>query len=278
VARIVQILVALVATCGYPVLAETNYSKKVELPPLRISFSELQAVLDKGASLMSAANASMPVWREEIEVRKGGLRVKITGHVLEPEGAKVPNSIDSFDYTASTRDPAAVSGLALSFADYTRSLSVEGQSPEQVDAVFSALREDLSNLSTSIGGFMFRSFLGFPAIFILFVVLIFLGGAWVDTRRRILLLPVLICVALLLVLMLLPIGDVFAGFSAVHGDASFKVRYAAEISFWGFIVGAVMIPMSLIPLVWRNTPKTDEVSADSEVKSTGRKRRGGSRG
>jgi hypothetical protein len=272
VTRTVQILLALLATYGYPALAETNYSKKVELPPLRISFSELQAVLDKGASLMSAANRSMPLWREEIELREGGLRVKITGHVLEPEGAKVPNSIDSFDYTASTRDPAAVSSLALSFVDYTRSLSVEGQSPEQVDAVFSALREDLSNLSTPIGGFMFKSFL-WPAILILLVALIYLGGAWVETRRSILLLPVLICAALLLALMLLPIGELFAGFTAVHGDASFKVRYAPEIAFWGFIVGAVMIPMSLIPLFWRNIPKTDEQNPDSEVKSTDRKRR-----
>jgi hypothetical protein len=73
--------------------------------------------------------------------------------------------------------------------------------------------------------------------------------------------------------MLLPIGELFAGFTAVHGDASFKVRYAPEIAFWGFIVGAVMIPMSLIPLFWRNIPKTDEQNPDSEVKSTDRKRR-----
>jgi hypothetical protein len=33
-------------------LAEINYSKNVELPPLRISYAELQAVLDKAASLI----------------------------------------------------------------------------------------------------------------------------------------------------------------------------------------------------------------------------------
>jgi hypothetical protein len=271
VTRTVQIVFALLATCVYPVLAEINYSKKIELPPLRISFSDLQTVLDKGVSLMTAANHPMPLWREEMELRRGELRVKITGHVLKPEGAKVPNSIDSFDYTASMRDPAAISRLALSFADYTRSLPVEGQSPEQVDAIFSALKEDLSKLSTSVGGSMFKSLLGFPAMYFLLCVLIFSGAGWLTTRRRVLLLPVMICVALLLALLLLPVGDLFAGFSAVHGDASFKVRYGSEIAFWSFICGGVAIPISLVPLLWSSNPKSDAAEPDTAVKSTGRK-------
>jgi hypothetical protein len=273
VLRIAQILLVLLAISGHSALADTNYSKTVELPPLRISFAELQAILDKGASLLTVANGSTPLWREEIELRKGELRVKITGHRLDPDGAKIPKDIDSFEYTALTRDPASISRLALSFADYRRSLSVEGQSPEQVDAVFSALREDFSKLSTSVGGSGLKVFLGFPLIWLLLMVLLCLGGAWFQTRRRFLLMPASICAGLLAAVLLLPINDLLAGFSAVRGDASFIVRYGPEISFWGLVVGAVAIPISLIPLFYGRTPKTEKPAPNNVLKGTRRKRR-----
>jgi hypothetical protein len=254
---------ALLVICGFPALADTNYSKTTELPPLRVSFAELQSALDKGSSLMNAANSSASAWREELELRKGELRVKMSGHRLDPEGAKIPQSLDFFEYTALTRDPAPITRLALSFADYRRSLSVEGQSPEQVDAVFSALREDFSRLSTPVGGFTLRTFLGLPAIWLLVVVLGGLAAAWALTHRRILLLPVSICALLLTALLLLPLADLLAGFSAVRGDASFIVRYGPEISFWALVVGACAIPLSLLPLLSRTAPKADEAAPNS---------------
>jgi hypothetical protein len=91
-----------------------------------------------------------------MEMRKAGFRVKITGNQLDADRAKIPDVIDAFDYSASTLNPAPVSQLHLSFRDFDRTLSVEGQSPDQVDAVFSALRDDLSMLSNSFGGAIFK--------------------------------------------------------------------------------------------------------------------------
>jgi len=273
VLRIVQILLVLLTVSGHPALADTNYSKTVDLPPLRISFAELQDILNKGASLHTVANGSTPLWREEIELRKGELRIKITGRRLDPDGAKIPKDIDSFEYTAVTRDSASISRLALNFADYRRSLSVEGQSPEQVDAVFSALREDLSKLSTSVGGSGLKFFVGMPFIFILVSALIWLGFAWLQMRRRILLVPISICTVFLLAVLLLPIDALLAGFSAVRGDASFIVRYGPEISFYGLVVGSGAILISLIPLFYGSTYKTKEPVLNNVVKRSRRKRR-----
>jgi hypothetical protein len=264
--RIIQMLLALLVTCGRPALAETTYSKTVDLPPLRISFSELQNLLDKGTALISEANKSKPQWREEIQLRKGELRIKISGHQLNPEGAKIPEVIDTFDYNAYTLVQAPITRMVLTFNDYTRSMLIEGQSPEQVDALHAVLKDDLFKLSTSLGGRGLKAFLGFPLIYILGLAFIWLSVTWIGRRRPILLLPISISFLFLVMLLLLPIDDLFAGFSAVRGDASFLVRYGAVLSL---IVSLVAIPISLVPMLFSNGRQTEQVVADKALKGTG---------
>ena len=240
--------VVLLAICTSPGRAQIIYSKSVDLPPLRISYAELQTVLDKAASLMNTANMSAPLWREEMQLEKGVLRIRISGHQLEREGARLPEAIDQFEYIAWSRDSAPVGRLNLSFSNFSRTLSAEGQSPDQVDAIFSALRDDLWNFSTSIGGlyvslfrFLFGLFLA-VGVFLLTVV-------WAESRDSTFLTPALVGAVLLAALILLPIGDWLSGFAAVRGDASFVVRYGAEISFVALIVGLIALGISLVPLV-----------------------------
>lgn len=242
------ICLLLVGTYTCPAFAQNNYSKIVEIPPLRISYAELQAVLDKGASLMSAANGSLHLlWHEEMRLQERELRVNKWGHRLEGD-ARLPKTLDHFDYTAWTRD-APVTLLSLSFSNYSRTLSVEGQGPHEVDAVFIALRDELSKLSTSVGGPLF-SVLRITLISVLALSLFFLASWWIwmETRPRIILGPIVLVVVLLVALIILPIGDMLSGFVAVREDASFIVRYGAEISFWGLILGILGTGLSLIPL------------------------------
>lgn len=197
---------------------------------------------------MGAANGSAPLRREELDLQRGELRVRMSGHRLEQDRARLPQTLDRFEYTASTRDAAPVSRISLSFWDFSRTLSVEGQSPDQVDAVFSVLRDDLWKLSTLIGGPIFGS-LRFMAMFLLGLGLLFLGSSWLQTCRRTLLAPILFVVALLIALVFLPIDDLLSGFTVVRGDASFMVRYGAEMSFWGLIIGVIGLGLSLVPLL-----------------------------
>jgi hypothetical protein len=90
VARIVIVLVAVLVTCGRLAIADTNYFRTVELPPLRASFTDLQATLDKVSSLVNAANKDSSIWQETLQLRKEEQRVLMLGHRLEPEGAKIP--------------------------------------------------------------------------------------------------------------------------------------------------------------------------------------------
>jgi hypothetical protein len=268
------LLILLMCMCAHPAIAETNYSKTIDVPPLRISFEQLQNVLDKADSLMKAANGSTPISREEMELRKGELRVNMSGYRLDIGGAKIPNTLDTFEYSAWTRDAAPISHLGLSFADYRRTLSVEGQSPDQVDAVFSALRDELLTLST-FGGYVFRSMLRFFGIPVLAVVLLLLLiAAWSEFPRRIFFAPISLTVALIAGLVLLPIDDFLAGFSVVHGDAAFGVRYGPQISLWGLAVAVIALLMSLRPLFFGTAAKTQEAPAPKSASGgTRRKQR-----
>jgi hypothetical protein len=161
--RIGIFFVAVVVICAGLAAADTNYSKTVELPPLRASFEDLQSMLDKVSSLANAANKnSSPSarkgssnWEEELGLGKGEQHIKMSGHRLQTEGAKIPSSIDSFEYngrvpyTGNNREEAPISRVAIKFHDFARSITVEGRSSEQVELLVSALRDDLSKLSPS---------------------------------------------------------------------------------------------------------------------------------
>lgn len=275
--RILAIVLSiLVSAYQQNAIADTNYSKTIELPPLRVSYADLQATLDKISSLMTTANTASSNWREELELRSGNLSVRISGHQLEPLGAKIPLAIDSFEYTVSARGDAPITRIAIRFADYRRSISVEGQSPEQVDAVFYAVREDMSKVSTLMGGYWLHTILRFIAIFVLGVTGMQLAVLWWQTRRRSLAMAVAIAGLSLTTLLVLPLTDMLAGFSAVRGDPSLLVRYGPEISFWGLIVGF----LSLIPLFSKGTPPATEShvgagvpASNTALKETRRRRR-----
>lgn len=259
--RFAVILIAVVLAFGRTGIAETNYSKSVELPPLRVSFDDLQEMLDTISTLMpTREDARSLIWREEIVLRKKDLSVKMSGHQLNLPGAKVPSSIDSFEYTAFTRGDAPITRVTVSFSDYRRSVLVEGQSPEQVDAVFYVVREHLSKLVNLIGGFWFHTVLRFSAIVILSVILLQMVVLWLKTGLRSFSIAIAVCGLLLTALITLPLDELLAGFSAVRGNPSFVVRYGPEISFWDFVVGV----LSFLPVIrtyfWPKIGSTDATS------------------
>jgi hypothetical protein len=244
------VIALLVGMCAFPAFAVTNYTKTIDLPPLRISIVQLQEIVSKGASLMKLADSSAPPFREDMEMSKAGFSVKITGNQLDADRAKIPDVIDAFEYSASTRDPAPVSQLHLSFRDFTRTLSVEGQSPDQVDAVFSALRDDLSMLSSPFGGAIFKAlfrYFGFVLSVTLVMVII---ATWFVSRRLNLIAPISVAAIFVtlswLLSWLLPFDEIFAGFSALRGDASFIVQYGPDIAFLDLVTGVFAILLTLI--------------------------------
>ncbi len=91
--------------------------------------------------------------REEVKLKSGKTEIVISGHQLLPTGARIPDRIDTFTYSySSSVEGAPIKRVYLDFRDYNRTLTVEGPSPEQVDAVFATLREDLAAYRAMLEG------------------------------------------------------------------------------------------------------------------------------
>lgn len=247
---IISLLSALLFALAPSAIAQTNYSKTTEFPALRISVSDLQDLLVKANSLIAAANASniIKYRREEITISNGDLKITIPGHLFEVVGGKLPKIFDAFEYNLSVTDGVPISDLNLSFRDFSRTLTVRGNSPDQVDAVFSVLRDDIQRLSTSFGGSGQRIAIAVITLWVLSTALVVLSAVYIGARRKIILLPISLVGLLLFLFFALPLGDMLAGFIAVSGDASFMVRYGPQISFLGFVLTAVATIIALIPL------------------------------
>lgn len=256
---------------------EADYSKSVNLPPLRISIAELQGVLNKAASLMASANSEMTQEsrsEEIVKLRAGDLRVTFPGHELIASRVRFPKTIDGFDYINQNRLWAPVSRVEMAFSDYDRTLRVNGTSPEQVDAVFSALRDDLMKLSTPIGGSSIKIWFGL-APFIIGILTFYLGIFWLKSRSRRQSLPFLISAVCLLGLVVLPLDHLLAGFLMVEGDGSFMVRYGPEISFWGLAIGVAAIPLSYLLSAPLNATGQDKLPLTPRTSSRSKRRRDG---
>jgi len=196
---------------------------------------------------------------DQIEIGSGQLKITISGHRLEPDGAKIPQCIDSFDYSFLSKDGVPVSRVYLHFTDYSRTVQIAGRSPEQVDAVFSTIRDDLSAISTPIGGSIVRSLCTtLPLAFIVMSIFGLLMGHFVERRKynRKLLIWYSFVFLFLCALIFIP-KDFLAGFLALRGDASFMVRYGPQISFWGLLAGLVGLLITAVTSTVRSKPKNE---------------------
>jgi hypothetical protein len=261
---------------------EPTYTKTASLPPLRITYAELQSVLDKCAALLSSPSAS-PLekpFSETVRLKHGETQVEIVGHQLQGAGAKLPKLATELWYTASRfpRSPAPVTTVSMMFYDYDRKITVEGQSPEQVDAVFATLKSDFLALSSPIGGSIFRAMTG--VILLMICVLVALLGApnWFATRDKRLITPVLLACLGITFLFVLPFDQLLAGFLVTEFDPSFASRYGPELSLLGVFLTLVGIPFSYLLPVWFAKPSEKDaalldVTANPSLKGTRRKRR-----
>jgi hypothetical protein len=240
--------------------ADPSYSKSADLPALRLSFTQLQSVLNKAASLMRSVNKTETIRREQLELRSQNFKVEISGYKLEPEGAKVPDAIDRFRYTAWTlEDSSAIGRIELDFDDHNRTLRVDGWSADHVDAVFSALKDDLSGMASSFGGAAFKS-LGVVIVTASIPALVALCLVWLTSRKSMLLVPIGLLLAVVLAIFSMPLSELFAGFAAYRTDPSFMVRYGPSISLIGLIVSIVAIPLSFVPAIIKRSPDKVETS------------------
>jgi hypothetical protein len=123
-----------------------EYTRTRELPALKISFADMQSILEKAANLLSAANVNAPrktewSFRESLTLGKELDQIQIAGHSFPPN-ARLPKAAYPLSYFYSWTN-APVSKLALDLEDSFSRLTVSGTVVDQVEAISAALEHDL---------------------------------------------------------------------------------------------------------------------------------------
>jgi hypothetical protein len=233
------LVVAFLLLCADLYAAEPEYTRTRELPALKISLDDMRLVLEKAANLLSSANQERgkqpkEIFRSEsLRLGAGPDEIEIAGHSF-PETARIPKAAYVLSYSYSWPE-APVSRLQLDLRDYERRLTVSGTSVDQVEALSAALEGDLAKHS-AIGGDAVRYFGSLIVGFVLLVILIMGGAICINERQwGFLGVPIFSLIGLVL-LFVLPLREIFAGFALYQGEPSWIVRYEPQIAFVGLII------------------------------------------
>jgi len=162
-----------------------------------------------------------------------------------------PTEVFRFRYTYYLSDKP-ISAVTLDFSDYSRRLSVSGESADQVQSITKLLENDLRRYSTTIGGAMFRRVAGLCLLGAFLTSLMFSGAYWWNTRRHNAL-GMVVCSALgLLLVLLVPWNRYLSGFALYQTYSRFfLVRHAAPIFFLSLVATLFGIPVSYFLPRWR---------------------------
>jgi hypothetical protein len=239
-----------------------QYVRTRELPVLKISFGDMQHVLETTAKLLSNANrdeGKKPTdiyLTETLHLGTGPDEIKVADHTF-PENARIPKTAYALSYSYSWTG-APVSSLELDLRDYGNKLSVAGPAVEQVEAISAALEHDLAQHS-AFGGATARTFGGL-IIVIVFTVLFSIGWQLCVTQRQWRFVGILIfSFAGLVLLYTLPFREIFPGFAVYQGEPSFIVRYEPQIAFGGLIL---TIALSFLIPMWQEARRKETATKE----------------
>ncbi len=224
---------------------DAEFSRNRDLPPLKLAASDLDAILRKTQSLITAANgrsSEQDFVRETVTLGAGGKEIEIP-HFSLASSVAFPKEVFRFCYTY-YRPDKPIASVTVDLGDHARRISVSGEAADQVTAVSNVLENGLLRHSTAIGGAKFRHVAGLCLSVALLLSLIFSTAYWSNTRRYGAL-GMLTCSALGLSLVLLvPWNRYLPGFVLYQSYSPFLlVRYAPYIAFLSLIAILAGIPL-----------------------------------
>jgi hypothetical protein len=232
---------------------DTEFSRNRDLPPLKLAATDLDTILHKTHSVIAAANGpsgGQEVIRESVKLGVPGKEVEIP-HFSMASSVAFPKEVIRFSYTY-YRPDKPISSVTLDFSDYSRRVSVSGETADQVEAITNLLENNLLRHSSMIGGAMFRRVAGLCLLVALLASLILSSAYWWNTRCSSAM-GMLTCSALGLSLVLLvPWNRYLPGFVLYQSYSPFLlVRYAPYVAFVSLVATLVGIPLSYFLPRWR---------------------------
>jgi hypothetical protein len=222
-----------------------EFSQTRDLPPLRLAAANLDIILKKTHAFIAAANGpttEQRTARESVKLGVRGYEIEIP-HFSLASSVAFPRDLFRFSYTYNQPDKP-ISAVTIDLGDYSRRLSVTGESAEKVEALFKLLEKDLLRYSGAIGGARFRRIAGICLSLGLLVFVAISGAYWWQTRAPSAL-GMLICSAIGLSLVLLvPWKRYLPGFALYQSYSPFLlIRYAPQIFFISLVAAVLGIPL-----------------------------------
>jgi hypothetical protein len=230
-----------------------EFSHSRDLPPLRLAAADLDTILHKAQSLIATANGpsgGQEAIRESVKLGVRGKEIEIP-HFSMASSVAFPKELFRFCYSYSRPDKP-ISSVTVDLGDYSRRISVSGESADQVEAVSKLVEKDLLPHSTFIGGARFRRVAGAFLLVALFMSLMVSSVyCWKTRSYSALGMPICSGLGLLLVL-LVPWDRYLPGFALYQSYSPFLlVKYAAPIFFLSLIATILGIPLSYFLPRWR---------------------------
>lgn len=223
-----------------------GFSQNRDLPPLRLTATELDVILHKTQALIAAANGpetEQEPARESVKLGVRGREIELA-HFSVASSAAFPRELFRFSYSY-RRPDNPISSVIIDLGDDSRRVSVTGESEDQVATISKSLANDLLRYSTAIGGATFRRVVGVCLSVGLLASLAVSGAYWWRTRAYHGL-GMLICSAIgLLLVLLVPWHRYLPGFVLYQSYSPFLlIKYAPQIFLISLIAAVLGIPLS----------------------------------
>ncbi len=243
-----RLLILQLACCGVASAAATSeFSRRAEFLPLTMTRSELKQVVSRVRALAGGDLGTGGIDFESLAFTVGESETQFeTGFALD-EIDRAPENPHTVTYSLILHSKP-VSHVFLQLGDHSRSLRVDGASPDHVTALFVAVEGDLRKSDFRVGGSGFR-----------FVILMTLNmlAIWIllSSRAR-KLIPNRIPLGVLTFQavafgssFLLPWETWFAGFKLESDSVSWVIRYSPEITLLGTVLGAIGLVFTILPFL-----------------------------
>ena len=261
-----------ILTCA-PTTASPEYLKQIDLPPIILSYTDLDHILANVKSQVVSANktskdSAVSSARATIAAGEESISLSDWESLLSVKSA--PNPGRAFRFVFFQTD-SSVSRVEIALSDFNRQLIVQGTDAAQVNAIYSYLKDAFDDFRVSIGGYSFRSAFGLlagsigggliihPFLSPLIMRLLEPGRAVVYPGRRSLI-SIFLGVLTLVMVFMPPWGDWLTGFAVYAGSTSFIDRNINWMSFFRLVATALISTLTFLGRAIRMAynPRTDQ--------------------
>ena len=238
---LVSFIPAVVSADSLPGPAST--SRSTEFSPVRISYGDLFAVIERARDLIRLANQGVDRTYEDESLRLsgGGLSITLPPGFSEASLTGAPEMATDVYYYYRLRD-APVAEVELRLGDSWRTITVSGTAHSQVDALIGLIQADLSQYGVRLAGAWFRTFCG-GTLFVWAILCV--AWSFSSAQMTVKIASLFAAFVLEMTVFFLPWAAWLPGTALFQGEASFLVRHTAVISFVSLLLGAVALPLAV---------------------------------